>query len=127
MSVDVKSVENVIALPIRFGLNQGASMSSSGFAGLMVLDLHIAGSQSLKDKRRPLRSVMQRLRNAGFSVSEVDHHDKHQRAQVAVSIVGRSAGNVEQLLDTALRVFESNIELDVVVRQRTVLRMSEYE
>lgn len=102
-------------------------MAGSGFAGLMVLDVLIPQAQSLKDKRQPLRSIKQRLRDAGFSVSEVDHHDKWQRAQVAVSIVGRGSGDVEDLLDTALRVFEQRPDLDVSVRQRTVLAIDEYE
>lgn len=102
-------------------------MSNNGFAGLMVLDIHLPQSRSLKDKRQPLRSVRQRLRDAGFSVSEVDHHDKWQRAQVAVSIVGRGSGDVERLLDDALRVFESRPDIEVSVRQRTVLAIDEYE
>lgn len=102
-------------------------MANQGFAGLMVLDVLIPHAQSLKDKRQSLRSTIQRLRDAGFSASEVDHHDKWQRAQIAVSIVGRGAGNVDNLLDDALRVFESRPELDVSVRQRTVLALSEYE
>jgi uncharacterized protein YlxP (DUF503 family) len=93
----------------------------------MVLDVLIPSAQSLKDKRQPLRSVKQRLRDAGFSVSEVDHHDKWQRAQVAVSIVGRGSRDVEDLLDNALRVFESRPDLDVSIRQRTVLAIDEYE
>ncbi len=97
-----------------------------GFAGLMVLDVHIPQAQSLKDKRQPLRSIKQRLRDAGFSVSEVDHHEKWQRAQIAVSIVGRGSGDVEDLLDAAYRVFESRPDIDVSVRQRTVLAIDEY-
>lgn len=102
-------------------------MTHAGFAGLMVLDVHLPQSRSLKDKRQPLRSVKQRLRSAGFSVSEVDHHDKWQRAQVAVSIVGRGSGDVEDQLDAALRLFESRPDLEVSVRQRTVLAIDEYE
>lgn len=93
----------------------------------MVLDVLIPQAQSLKDKRQPLRSIKQRLRDAGFSVSEVDHHDKWQRAQIAVSIVGRGSNDVEDLLDAALRVFESRPDIDVSTRQRTVLAIDEYE
>lgn len=128
MIADVPAVlDNVRALPVRASQSAAVPpMSRSGFAGLMVLDLHIPHAQSLKDKRQPLRSVRQRLRDAGFSVSEVDHHDKWQRAQVAVSIVGRGSGDVERLLDEALRVFESRPDLEVSVRQRTVLAIDEY-
>lgn len=117
---------NVASLPHRHADRSLRLMGRSGFAGLMVLDVHLPQSRSLKDKRQPLRSVRQRLRDAGFSVSEVDHHDKWQRAQVAVSIVGRGSGDVERLLDDALRVFESRPDLEVSVRQRTVLSIDEY-
>jgi uncharacterized protein YlxP (DUF503 family) len=117
--------DNVVRLPVSATLGP-CPVSGRGFAGLMVLDLHIPQARSLKDKRQPLRSVKQRLRDAGFSVSEVDHHDKWQRAQVAVSIVARSGGDVEHLLDQALRVFDSRPDLEVSVRQRTVLAIDEY-
>lgn len=100
---------------------------SRGFAGLMVLDIHLPQARSLKDKRQPLRSIRQRLRDAGFSMSEVDHHDKWQRAQVAVSIVARGSGDVERLLDEALHLFEARPDLEVSIRQRTVLAIDEYD
>lgn len=127
MILDAPAQSNVVRLPSAAPQAVQQLMAGSGFAGLMVLDLLIPGAQSLKDKRQPLRSIKQRLRDAGFSVSEVDHHDKWQRAQVAVSIVGRGSGDVEDLLDSALRVFESRPDLDVSVRQRTVLAIEEYE
>ena len=117
--------DNVAVLPVPHCAVE--PMTHSGFAGLMVVDLHLPQARSLKDKRQPLRSCLQRLRDAGYSASEVDHHDKWQRAQVAVSIVARGSGDVEHLLDQALRVFESRPDLEVVVRQRTVLAIDEYE
>lgn len=126
LDVPIRS-DNVTRLPVQQPAIAVAAMTHNGFAGLMVLDLHLPQSRSLKDKRQPLRSVKQRLRDAGFSVSEVDHHDKWQRAQVAVSIVGRGSRDVEELLDAALRVFESRPDLEVSVRQRTVLAIDEYE
>lgn len=120
-------LDNVAHLPVRDAAHEDIPLSHNGFAGLMVLDLHLPYSQSLKDKRQPLRSIRQRLRDAGFSVSEVDHQDKWQRAQVAVSIVAGASGDVERLLDDALRTFESRPELHVSVRQRTVLAIDEYE
>ena len=125
--LDAPGQSNVVPLPGAAPSAVEQLMAGSGFAGLMVLDILIPGAQSLKDKRQPLRSIKQRLRDAGFSVSEVDHHDKWQRSQVAVSIVGRGSGDVEDLLDAALRVFEQRPDLDVSVRQRTVLAIDEYE
>ncbi len=95
---------------------------AEGFAGLLVVDLHVPQSRSLKDKRSPVRSVTQSLKNAGFSASEVDHHDRLQVAQLAISIVARRASDVERLLDEAVRICERP-EAEVVTRQRTVLSL----
>jgi uncharacterized protein YlxP (DUF503 family) len=98
--------------------------AASGYAGLLVVDLHFPASQSLKDKRSPLRSVMTRLRAAGYSASEVGMHDKWQRAHVAISIVSGGAGECERLLDEALRMCERpDVEASTV--QRTVLSLDD--
>lgn len=98
--------------------------SRSGYAGLLVVDLHFPGSQSLKEKRAPLRSIKQVLRNAGFSASEVAHHDTWQRSQLAVSMVARGASDVEHLLDEAVRICEKP-GVDVNVIQRSVLSLED--
>lgn len=103
----------------------GCSVASrDGFAGLLVVDLLFPQAQSLKEKRAPLRSIKASLRNAGFSASEVAYHDKWQRSQVAISVVARGSGDVEHLLDEAMRICERNSP-DVTVRQRTVLSLDE--
>jgi uncharacterized protein YlxP (DUF503 family) len=67
--------------------------------GLLHLELHVAGSQSLKDKRRVIKSFKTRLAN-GFnaSVAEVDALDSHQRAVLAVAMVGNDRRYVEGAL-----------------------------
>jgi hypothetical protein len=49
--------------------------------GVVVWELHIAGCQSLKDKRQVVKSLKDRLHHR-FNVSgaETGHHDLHQRA-----------------------------------------------
>src|SRR4051812_44314508 len=97
-----------------------------GFAGLLVVDLHFPESRSLKEKRAPLRSIRQQLKNAGFSVAEVGGHDTWQRAELAISIVARGAQDVDRLMDDALRVCERAAG-DVSTRQRVVLSLDEFE
>ena len=96
----------------------------SGFAGLLVVDLYFPGSQSLKDKRAPLRSITTRLRNAGYAASEVAHHDARQRAQLAISIVARGSNDVERLLDQAIAMCERP-DLDCSTVQRSVLSLND--
>lgn len=95
-----------------------------GFAGLLVVDLHLPGSRSLKDKRSPVRSISTRLRQAGYSVSEVAHHDTWQRSQLAISIVARGSNDVEHLLDEAVRMC-LRPDADATVVQRAVLSLDD--
>lgn len=49
------------------------------YVAVCRLDLHIRSSQSLKEKRRVVRSVIERVRNKfGASVAEVASQDKWQ-------------------------------------------------
>lgn len=97
----------------------------SGFAGLLVVDLHFPQSRSLKDKRAPLRSITQWMRNAGYSVSEVGMHEKWQRAHLAISVVARGSGDVERLLDEAVRICERGGGVEVSTIQRSVLSLED--
>lgn len=69
----------------------------------MYLDLLIHGSHSLKDKRRVLKSLKDRLRNRfNCSVAETDHHDLWARARLAVCVVsGESRHANEQVNEIA--------------------------
>lgn len=61
--------------------------------GWLRIDLLIPLAHSLKEKRRPLKSLMQKLKNKfNVSVAEVDCQDMHQRAVVAVALVASDGG-----------------------------------
>jgi uncharacterized protein len=56
------------------------------------LELEFPFSSSLKDRRRTLRSVKDRLRRKNVSVVEADHHDLWQRATVEIALAAVSRG-----------------------------------
>ncbi len=61
--------------------------------GYMRIELLIPGSRSLKEKRRPLKSLIERLRSRfHVSVAEVDHQDLHQRAAIGIALVASDGG-----------------------------------
>lgn len=66
--------------------------------GLLVLELHIPGAQSLKDKRMVLRSVKDRVKRFNVSVAEVEHQDLWQRATLGVVAVSASSEAVDREL-----------------------------
>jgi len=67
--------------------------------GVRRWELHLPGCHSLKDKRRIVKSLKDRL-HARFNVSaaEVDHQDVWQRASLAAAIVSGDARHVEEVL-----------------------------
>lgn len=89
------------------------------YTGTLVVDLVLRGARSLKDRRGPLRALVQRLRNGGFAVSQVGPADLQQRVFLAVAAVAASEGGVEELLDAAERVLHGS-EFEVGLRARDV-------
>ncbi len=68
--------------------------------GVLTLELGIFDARSLKDKRRALRSVKDRLRNSfSVSVAEVGALDSWQRAVLGVAMVGNESRFVNSCLD----------------------------
>jgi len=68
--------------------------------GLLVLELRVISSASLKDKRRVVRSLLDRVRaRCNVAAAEVDHQDLHQRAQLAFAAVATSEAPLDRLFD----------------------------
>ena len=74
--------------------------------GLLSVELFLAQSRSLKDKRMVLRRLKDRLKAGNVSVAEVAHQDLWQRAGLAVAAVGSDQGIVEKTLASALQEIE---------------------
>lgn len=76
--------------------------------GLLTFELHIPHARSLKEKRRVVRAVVDRVhRRYRASVIESDHHDLHQRAAIAVALL---AQNETEIL-TMFQNLRSTVEL----------------
>lgn len=72
--------------------------------GILQFELEIPGALSLKDKRRVVRSVKDRLhREHQVSVAEVGALDRWRTAEMGVSIVSNSAPYVSAVFDRVLR------------------------
>lgn len=73
--------------------------------GLITWDLHLAGCGSLKDKRRVVKSLKDRLHNRfNVSAAETDHHDLWQRAELSVCVVSNDRRHAEDVLRQADRL-----------------------
>lgn len=68
--------------------------------GVLQFELFIHGATSLKDKRRVVRSLKDRLhREHMVAVAEIGALDKHNLALLAVACVGMDGARVGQTLD----------------------------
>lgn len=67
--------------------------------GIRRWELHLAGCQSLKDKRRIVASLKARMHTRyNVSAAEVDHQDVWQRAALAVAVVSGDARHADEVL-----------------------------
>lgn len=80
--------------------------------GVLRVELSLPGSHSLKDKRRLLRSLLDRLHQTfHVSAAEIDHQDSWRHAEVGVSCVSNSAAHANAVLSKVLTVVEREAEI----------------
>jgi len=85
----------------------------------MEVELHIASSGSLKEKRAVVRHLVETARRRfGVSASEVAHHDRWQRAGIGFAFVAPNSSRVEEVLDQVERFVWSHPEVRVLSVQR---------
>ena len=86
------------------------------------VELHVHGSQSLKQKRGVVRSITQRLRNQfNVSVSEVGGQDTWQRAELGLSTTATDAVTARRRLEKAVDFIEDLHLAEVVDQEIQIL------
>jgi len=102
---------------------------SEMYVGVLQFDLLIRDSRSLKDKRRVVRSIKDRLhRRQLVGVAEVGDPDILNLARIAITCAGRDGTGVGNRLDrisAALRLMVLDAELGRV--RRLVMPLSGWE
>ena len=83
--------------------------------GLLSIELHVHGSQSLKDKRMVVRRIKDRLKKFNVAVSEVEHQDLWQRAGLAVVTVSSDQQHADRELAAAADEIE-RVEPGLIAR-----------
>lgn len=88
--------------------------------GVCTLELDIPASQSLKDKRHVVKSLVARVRQSfNVSIAEVDALDSWQRATLAIVCVSADADYVHGLLEKVIDSIERS-RLDAVIADYTI-------
>jgi uncharacterized protein len=82
--------------------------------GLATIELYIPESQSLKDKRQVLKSLLETTRQKfNVSAAEVDHLDIWRRATVAFACVSKDQSFADQVLNKIIDTIEGNPRVNV--------------
>ncbi len=84
-------------------------MSGETYVGVAHLELHIPEARSLKAKRAPVRSLVEKIRNRHqVLVIEVEHQNLYQRAGLAICALSTNPVDLE----ARLRRVEKTIDLN---------------
>ncbi len=90
--------------------------------GWAELDLLLPGSNSLKDKRQVLRSLLERLRNRfNLAAAEVSAQEQWSRAVIGLACVSNDHAHARQILDEAIRFVEGDGRCEITRRQVDVI------
>lgn len=90
--------------------------------GVAHVSLHLEGSFSLKEKRREVRSLTQRIRNQfNVGVAEVADLNDSRIATLAVVCVSNSAPHADEMLAEVLKFIGRNVQLGVMGEIETEL------
>jgi uncharacterized protein YlxP (DUF503 family) len=77
--------------------------------GSLEIQLRLEGCESLKDKRRILRSLMDRVRHEfHVAIAEVDDTELWGNATVGVACVSNSARHADSILQHVIDAFDAN-------------------
>ena len=79
------------------------------FTAIGQVTLHLPESQTLKDKRQVVRSLLARLRNQfEVAAAEVVRQDSWQVAVLGVAYVSGEASHAEEVIQHAVRYIEES-------------------
>jgi uncharacterized protein YlxP (DUF503 family) len=85
------------------------------------IKLYLPGAATLKDKRRVIKSLLQKSRNKfDLSAAEVDAQDYIQTAILGVAIVGSDYKYLQSVMDKYLNFIESFPEFSVTNYEVTI-------
>lgn len=83
--------------------------------GILTIALSVPGSNSLKDKRQVVKSLLDNIRNRfNISAAEVGKLDSHRSAELGFSCVSNDKAVINSVLDKVIDYIESNPLCEIV-------------
>ncbi|MDP6102101.1 MAG: DUF503 domain-containing protein [Dehalococcoidia bacterium] len=83
--------------------------------GVCRIDLELPASRSLKDKRKAIRSIVERVQSRfNVAIAEVDHNDSWQVATLGICCVSNDSRHANEMLSKVVQYVEGCREEAVV-------------
>ena len=80
--------------------------------GVAQITLYLQGAESLKDKRRVIKSLIQRIHNRfNVAAAEVADLDDHRVATIGVGCISNSGAHCQDVLASVIKFVDANVEL----------------
>lgn len=88
--------------------------------GIGQVTIQIPESQSLKDKRRVVKSVAQRVRNRfDVAIAEVDDQQVWQTATLGIACVSNSAQHCDEVIQRVIGFIDQSLQSGYVIDVHT--------
>ncbi|MBM3324828.1 MAG: DUF503 domain-containing protein [Calditrichaeota bacterium] len=92
----------------------------SCLVGLLTMELHIPGSHSLKEKRRVVHSLKERLQQRfNISLAEVDFQDTWQHLRLAAACVSNDGRQIESTFSHILDFLSADSRVELIAHDVT--------
>lgn len=84
--------------------------------GTCLYEIHFFSTQSLKDKRRILKSMIDRVKQKfNVSIAEVENQDSWRRGVVGIAVVSNNTAHVNQIINNVTKFIESCWESEIEI------------
>jgi uncharacterized protein YlxP (DUF503 family) len=89
--------------------------------GILTVDLHLLEGGSLKAKRKVVNSLKGHLRQTfNISISEIDYHDKWQRARLGISTVSTEMKRIDHVFGKIMEHLYHDARLEVINQEKRI-------
>jgi uncharacterized protein len=80
--------------------------------GIVSCELHLPESRSLKDKRRVVKSLVDRIfQRYRVSIAETGFQELHQRAEISIAVVTQKEAEINKLMEHIRDLLDSQPEV----------------
>lgn len=86
--------------------------------GLLTLEIYIPYSHSLKEKRKTLNRIKDRLKKKyNIAFAELEYLNKWQRSRIGLVTINTQKRMVEKILQKIIREIEDHIEGEILSKE----------